>query len=179
MPPAKKSKTTTTKKTAAPKPAAPTDFLSQARQHLRNKADVFDSGEDTPYFVAYDRMLADKGEHFFGPVHSDTDPVAKAWKRKNKPKAKECFDASQRFVIDTPGAVYCEGYAMTEFGLIWHGWISWKGEVFDFMLEGDAKKRDYIGVTVPTEWLAAKVEEIAATVPVAHMYHLGMTAQFI
>jgi len=90
--------------------------------------------------------------------------VTKQWKKKNKPKAKDCFYNSQVFCTEQSGTRYFEGYVLVQKGILpsEHCWVVMQdGRVVDFTLEVaevivaemghavDLRGALYVGVEVP------------------------------
>jgi hypothetical protein len=148
--------------------------------------------------VQYHQLMLDKGTWFTGRKIAKDYPETQLWKKRHKPKMKECFHNSQMFVLmkDDDGfeAKYYEGFMCDGLIVVQHGFVVLgDGNVMDFTLEArDAwYKRTktkqiertepivYLGVEVPVEFLKKKVVETKMWQPYAQCYYLKYDGYFI
>ena len=130
-------------------------------------------------------VLLKKGTWFQGQASSAEYAVAKKWKKKEKPQAKDCFYNAQVFSSETNGIRYFEGYVLLqEAGTpVKHAWVVMQdGRVVDFTLEAmevlaaefgkrfDLKKVWYVGVEVPPLFIREHMDETDWYEPVAELY---------
>jgi hypothetical protein len=119
-------------------------------------------------YIGMPALLLKHGTWFKGRTDSDGYAVTKKWKKKNKPKAKDCFYNAQVFCTEQSGARYFEGYVLIQKGIIpsEHCWVVMQdGRVVDFTLEAaeviiaekgyavDFRGAVYVGVEVPRAFL--------------------------
>jgi hypothetical protein len=119
--------------------------------------------------------LAKDGASFEGFERAVTDPDTKLWKRRHRPKAKECFYNAQNFVLDFPKAKYYEGLCRITVVPVHHAWVVYKGKVFDFTLEAPCHDPNavpvYLGLPVPTRFFANAICETGYCSPVGPLYY--------
>jgi hypothetical protein len=147
-------------------------------------------GKET-IWSSYDRLMLESGVPFCGRVRSEDDPLLRAWRKKNRPKKKGCFENAQKFALDPDSgcsAVYHEGYALGLHQPFVHGWaVLEDGRVVDFTLDvlDEVLRREgaepvpagevvYLGVPVPRKALRAFVAATGCHERMAHVHHLGM-----
>jgi len=119
-------------------------------------------------YVGLPALLLKNGTWFKGRTDSDGYAVTKQWKKRNKPKAKDCFYNSQVFCTEQSGTRYFEGYVLVQKGILpsEHCWVVMQdGRVVDFTLEVaevivakmghavDLREALYVGVEVPRAFL--------------------------
>ena len=113
-------------------------------------------------------LLLASGDWFQGRVSSKGYESTRQWKRRHRPKAKECFYNAQSFCLEHDEARYFEGYALFAPGIgpAEHSWVVMPdGGVIDFTFEAadrivrrkghhyDAADTLYVGLEVPTEFI--------------------------
>ena len=125
------------------------------------------------YYGLFYSALAKDGVAFDGYEPAANDPDAKEWKRRRRPKPKQCFTNAGSFVIDFKKAKYYEGLCVggTPFPFD-HAWVVYKGKVFDFTLEASGREKDvwYLGLPVPRRDLARSLLE-AAGIPAGVLFY--------
>lgn len=101
--------------------------------------------------------LVAQGTEFQQFAPSNTNPVTNAWRKKKRPKAKQCFYNALMFCLEHPEAEYWEGKAHASPPLsVDHAWVVLGGKVFDFTWERIERPEVcyYLGCHVPTAFAA-------------------------
>jgi hypothetical protein len=142
--------------------------------------------------IRFARKVVKQGTSFSGMELADNDLDAKVWKAQIKPQMGECFFNAQSFSMAYPQAKYYEGYfAPSACGYPrHHAWIVFKEKVFDFTCEAAKIEEDkghsmfnvglpldpvYLGLFVPTDFIAMAMSEQGSGKPVGHLYHCKPT----
>lgn len=143
---------------------------------------------------AYNKLMWEKGEWFIGRKLAKDYPVCADYKKRRRPKKKECFYNSQMFTVLEDAGKYYEGFMCDGIIAVQHGWVVMDdGNVVDFTLEDRDRffKKEkmplrespfpiaYLGLHVPTEFVKKKIVELKITTPMAHMYYLNDNRQFL
>jgi len=138
-------------------------------------------------YIRFAMKVMKEGVSFTGLEPTDDHDETKAWKSSHKPQKGECFLNAQTFVTAYSEAVYYEGlFVPFAYELPWHhAWIVFKDKVFDFTCEV-AKQHDeeealarierpltpvYLGLAVPTDFIAKAIAEQGEGKPVGYLYH--------
>ena len=111
-------------------------------------------------------VLLARGQEFLSRIAVASNPITQAWAKRRKPRAKQCYMNSQRFVLDCDEASYFEGYWFTGDIPVWHAWVMLDGNLFDFTAEACERslrrskiemapltEQSYFGVHIPTDFL--------------------------
>lgn len=131
-------------------------------------------------------LLLEKGCWFEGRRHSDDYPTAKAFRKKNRPKAKQCYNNAQLYCCEDSSARYFEGYALIRPSLspAEHAWVVMPdGGVVDFTfeaLERQSKFEEipcntagtvYLGLEIPQPFVRRKLLEDEETQPLIDLFY--------
>lgn len=130
-------------------------------------------------------LLLAQGFWFEGRAESKDHEPADQWRKRNRPKAKECFFNAQQFCIDEKKARYFKGYALSDStGIpVEHGWAVLAGQVIDFTFEAmersarrqkiliETRTTLYLGVEVPTHFVRQRMAEEGASEAVAEKFY--------
>jgi hypothetical protein len=144
---------------------------------------------------SYHKLMLEKGEWFIGRAKVEGYPTCKAFKKRFRPKMKECFYNAQMFTVTMNEGKYYEGFMCDGFITVMHGWVVMPdGKVVDFTLEDRDKHLErtngskegislnniaYLGLEVPTDFIRGKIIETRSCIVLAHMYYLNDHRQFI
>lgn len=162
------------------------DNLSGIKSFLRNTTLAW---KDSP-IAAYNQLILDQGKSFLEVVSSDSMEVAKGWRKRRRPKMKECFYNAQMFVVGETGEYY-EGYCFDGLLPFHHAWVVMDGKVIDFTLEARDRslKRQkiektssdpaYLGVFVPKQAIIANIVKTGVAEPLAQKHYLKSEARFL
>lgn len=125
-------------------------------------------------YGAYLENLVKEGVFFEGMESTSSHADTKAWKRRKRPKIKECYYNSQNFVLDYPEATYFECLCFTGLLPFDHAWIVLDGKLFDFTLEliPAAAKPCYLGLPVPLKFFAKVIAESGQWESVGPLYYV-------
>lgn len=139
---------------------------------------------------AYNKLMLEQGTVFREVVSSDSMEVTKEWRKRRKPKVKECFYNSQLFVTTETGEYY-EGYCMDGLLPFHHGWVVIDGKVVDFTLEArnrslkrqkiknDANNAAYLGVMIPKRAIVENIVKFGVAEPIAQKHYLKSGVRFL
>ncbi len=129
-------------------------------------------------------LVLSKGEWFLGRANVDDSEATKRWKKKNRPRAQECFYNAQRFCMNCRGR-YFEGYMFIGGLPMHHAWVAMDdGRVVDFTIEAVLRKARrektlvdltdplYCGVEVPRKFVLRRVVESGSSDPMAELYYV-------
>ena len=137
---------------------------------------------------AYHKLILEKGQWFVGRQPVDNYQECKDFRKRHRPKIKQCFYNSQMFISTYNAGKYYEGYMCDGFFTVMHGWVVMPEGVVDFTLEArdrklkrskmsregiSAKDVAYLGVEIPREFLKNKIVELRACTAIAHMFYLN------
>ena len=131
-----------------------------------------------PYDI-YMNTLAKEGIYTEGYELSKTNDDTKLWKRRKRPKIKECYANAQMFVIDMffekhKEATYYEGLCNNGIMPFDHAWVVFEGKLYDFTLEAGRKYDDslaeYLGIPFPRVFVAQVCHDTGHHMPVAQHY---------
>jgi hypothetical protein len=130
-------------------------------------------------------LLLERGVEFYGRSPIDSDQAFDQWRRRNRPRPKQCYYNAQSFVIDTQGATYYEGYCVLGSIPVPHAWaVLPDGSVVDFTLdaldraEQKAKRKGlpgddtiYLGLSVPNEVILERMRVTRSADQVGPMHY--------
>lgn len=134
----------------------------------------------------YHKLMLEKGRWFLGRDKVKNHSICLEYRKKHRPKIKQCFQNSQLFVtLMDVDAQYYEGFVLAGIIPVMHAWVVMDDKVIDFTLEAcDRKlKREresiYIGVPIPNKFVGEKLIELRQYTPMAHMYYFNDTRMII
>lgn len=109
------------------------------------------------------RWLAENGIGFDSRLDSRTDEVLSAWRKRAKPRRRQCYKNSQLLACSKPEYTYWEGFWCDEgVGIpIAHAWNVRDNQVVDLtadtllaeMVIEEPRHTWYFGVPIATDWL--------------------------
>jgi hypothetical protein len=85
------------------------------------------------------QLVIKNGVEGFGRCDIDRDPRLKVWRRRNRPRIKQCFFNSQLYILEGGEATYHEGFCCRPVDTGWpfhHAWLVLPdGRLVDFTLD--------------------------------------------
>lgn len=149
--------------------------MISAKTYLETMIRVHEAADNRE--TLFQRLLLVEGTHFKHRTPSDQFADAPEFKRRRRPKIKQCFKNAQSFVLDSTRPDcdpekphYYEGYWAGAVVPVYHGWIVIGDRVLDFTAEAcdassrakgwtvpDHAKMDYFGVRIPEAMILEKI----------------------
>lgn len=135
----------------------------------------------------FDTLILEQGTPFVASILAKTLKETNDWKKKHKPKSKECFYNAQMFVLTCNKGEYFEGYCYESIIPVHHAWIVIDGKVIDFTLEARDKslvrqkiksnslESVYLGVSVSRKTIMQNIVKSSVAEPVAYLQYLSCT----
>lgn len=135
------------------------------------------------HMLSFHQLLLTKGQAFSGRSPAHVYAEAEAYEKERKPRPRECFYNAQMFAAYAAQYTYFEGYCVTNFLPILHGWVVTKDNcVIDHTLDACARELRcdlveeqrntiYLGVPVDTAYVLQQMVRTGWVKPVAADYY--------
>lgn len=139
----------------------------------------------------YNKLILEQGNAFHKVAHSNSTPETKEWRKRHRPKFKQCFYNAQLFIVTADVGEYYEGYCFDGLIPFHHGWIVLDGKVIDFTLEArdrslkrkkienNAANPVYLGVSIPKRVIMENIVKTRITEPIAQKHYLKSKMRFL
>ena len=154
--------------------------LEHLRSYLKNTTVAW---QGMP-IAKFNNLILEQGKVFTESILSKTLKETNEWKKRRKPKSKECFYNAQMFLLTCEKGEYFEGYCYDSLIPVHHAWIVIDGKVVDFTLESrdralarqkiksNSLDTVYIGVMVPKKTIMQHIVKHGVSEPVAYLHYL-------
>jgi len=160
--------------------------LEQLRNYLTQTSTAFKGHA----IAKFDTLILEQGTAFIESILAKTLKEASEWKKRRRPKSKECFYNAQMYRLTCEHGEYFEGYCYDSLIPVHHAWIVIDGKVVDFTLEArdrslarqkiESNSLDsvYIGVMVPKKTIMNNIVKYGVSEPVAYKHYLDPNIRF-